>query len=258
MPASRYLKQIQAPGSVDRPPIRVTRPWLRPIPMPPARDLSLDLPGSARSGRGSRDRLAHERPMLGSMQQGRYTSAAWLLAGVDVAAAALALAAILLLAGGPALPALAIAPLLFAGGIAACGGYRRSFDELGGIVPRWVFRILAAGLFAWSAALLSSVGGPALDAGQQLSVWALAILISAVGRTAASPLLRRLRRPERWIVVGEEVTAGELAAYAPLRQYASIVCEVMINGNGSEDPDRAFALRLAERHRADRGGIAPR
>ena len=196
--------------------------------------------------------------MLGSMQQGRYTSAAWLLAGVDVAAAALALAAILLLAGGPALPALAIAPLLFAGGIAACGGYRRSFDELGGIVPRWVFRILAAGLFAWSAALLSSVGGPALDAGQQLSVWALAILISAVGRTAASPLLRRLRRPERWIVVGEEVTAGELAAYAPLRQYASIVCEVMINGNGSEDPDRAFALRLAEQHRADRVVIASR
>ena len=77
--------------------------------------------------------------------------------------AGLALAAILLLAGAPALPALPIAPLLFAGGIAAGGGYRRSFDELGGTVPRWVFRILAAGLFSWSAALLASAGGQALD-----------------------------------------------------------------------------------------------
>jgi hypothetical protein len=196
--------------------------------------------------------------MLGSMQQGRYAGAAWLLAGLDAISSGLALAAILMMGGAHALPALPIAPLLFGGAIAACGGYRRRSDELSGAGPRWIFRILAAGLFSWSAALLASTGGPALDAGAQVSLWALTVLISAAARTAAAPLVRRLRRPERWIVVGDEATAGELAAYAPLRHYASIVCEVMTSGNGSEDPDRAFALRLAEHHRADRVVIASR
>ena len=197
--------------------------------------------------------------MLGSMQQGRYASASWVLAGADVVGAGLALAAVLVLVGAHALPSLLVAPLVFGGAIAACGGYRRSADELGGARPRWVFRILAAGLFTWTAALLANATGPALGAGGQLSLWGLTVLLSAVGRMTVTPVVRRLRRPERWIVVGDEATTEELLAYAPLKDYASIVCEVnAARENGSDDPDRAFALRLAQHHRADRVVIASR
>jgi Glycosyl transferase family 2 len=197
--------------------------------------------------------------MLGSMQQGRYASASWVLAGVDVASAGLALAALFVLVGGQAIPSLVVAPLVFGGAIAACGGYRRSADELGGARPRWVFRILAGGLFTWTAALLANASGPALGAGAQLSLWGLTVLLSAVGRSAVAPLVRRLRRPERWIVIGDEAMTEELLAYAPLKDYASVVCKVKASSeNGSSDPDRAFALRLAERHRADRVVIASR
>ena len=198
--------------------------------------------------------------MLGSMQQGRYASASWLLAGIDFVSSALALAAIFILAGAQTLPALLIAPLAFAGAIAACGGYRRSYDELAGGSPRWVFRILAAGLFSWFAALLANGTGPeGLYDGAQLALWASTVLVSSLAREAAAPLLRRLQRPERWIVVGDEATTQELLTYAPLKHYASIVCEVKpASQNGLADPDRAFALMVVERHHADRVVIASR
>ena len=70
-------------------------------------------------------------------------------------------------------------------------------------------------------------------------------------RAVVTPLLQGLAPAERWVLVGEDDVADRLRAYAPLRQFATVIASVE-----PLEPDdsagRARALELVERHDADR------
>jgi hypothetical protein len=170
---------------------------------------------------------------------------------VDLVSSSIALAAVALIAGVGVFPALPVAPLLLVvfNGILGVYGANTSKGGLGGEDGMaWpVIRLAMAAVFAWSASLLTP-----LDGGAQLALWATFALLDTAGRTLTTPLLGRLDDVERWVLVGDETTAERLKAFAPLREYASIVCTVAPFEDRSNPADRVAALEIVDRYRADR------
>ena len=118
----------------------------------PSRGVTTD--GAA--GNGSA--LVQARPSLGSLPRVKRGPITLLRAAVDLLAASVALAAVLLESGSPAWPAIPIAPLVLVGLFQLAGLYGQS-DPLesgktsvkGGPFAR---RLLTSATFAWAASLL--------------------------------------------------------------------------------------------------------
>ena len=198
-----------------------------------------------------RGALVQDRPMLGSLPRARRGLGWWLPPAVDLVSSSIALAAVALIAGVGVFPALPVAPLLLVlfNGILGVYGANTSKAGLGGEDGMaWpVIRLLMAAVFAWSASLLTP-----LDGGTQLALWATFALLDTAGRALTTPLLGQLDDVERWVLVGDQTTADRLKAFAPLREYASIVCTVAPFEDRANPADRVAALEIVDRYRADR------
>jgi hypothetical protein len=214
--------------------------------MNPSTDLSLDrpFPGLARR----REALVQDRPTLGSMPRAKRGIGWWMLPLVDLLSSSAVLAIVVLIAGTDVFPALPVAPLLLVGVYGVLGIYgaspARGADE--GLA--WpVIRLLAATLFAWSASLLTPLGG-----GEQLALWGGFIALDTAARRLGAPLFQRLDQVERWVLVGDEATTQRLRAFEPLRAYAKVIATVPPGGDGSQSTARVAALEVVDRYRADR------
>jgi hypothetical protein len=202
-----------------------------------------------------RGALVQDRPTLGSLPRARRGFGWWLPPVVDLVSSSVALVAVALVAGVGVFPALPVAPLLLVllNGVLGVYGANTSKSGLGsedGMA--WpVIRLLMAAVFAWSASLLTP-----LDGGSQLALWATFAVLDTAGRALSAPLLGRLDRVERWVLVGDDSTADRLKAYEPLRNYASVVCTVAPFEDRSNPADRVAALEIVDRYRADRVVIA--
>jgi hypothetical protein len=217
-------------------------------------DISLDstFPAAAESRRGA---LVQDRPTLGSLPRASRGLSWWLSPTVDLISSSVALAAIALIAGVGVFPALPIAPLLLVGLNGLLGVYGANASKAGlgsedGMA--WpVIRLLMAAVFAWSASLITP-----LDGGSQLALWVTFAVLDTAGRALTAPLLERLEKVERWVLVGDEETAERLKGYEPLRRYASVVCTVAPFEDRSNPADRVAALEIVDRYHADRVVIA--
>jgi Glycosyl transferase family 2 len=212
-------------------------------------DLPLDrtFPG----GESRRGALVQDRPTLGSLPRTRRGLGWWLPPAVDLLSSSVALAVVALLAGVAVFPAFPVAPLLLIvlNGILGVYGASASRDGIGNEDGMgWpLIRLLMAAVFAWSASLLTP-----LDGGAQLGLWAAFAVLDTAGRALSAPLLGRLERSERWVLVGDEATSERLKAYEPLRRYATVVCTVAPFEDRSNPADRVAALEIVDRYRADR------
>lgn len=198
-----------------------------------------------------RGALVQDRPTLGSLPRARRGFGWWLAPSVDLLSSSLALVAVTLIAGVAVFPAFPIAPLLLIVLNAALGVYGAgaSRSGLGGEEGMaWpVIRLLLAAVFAWSASLVTPLSG-----GAQLGLWVGFALLDTAGRALSAPLRGRIDTIERWVLVGDEVTAERLKAYEPLRRYASVVCTVTPFEDPSKPADRVAALEIVDRFHADR------
>jgi Glycosyl transferase family 2 len=198
-----------------------------------------------------RSALVQDRPTLGSLPRARRGLGWWLPPVVDLLSSSVALIAVALIAGVGAVPAFPVAPLILIGlyGVLGVYGANASKNGLGaedGMA--WpVIRLLVAAVFAWSASLLTPLDGAA-----QLGLWVTFAVLDTAGRALTTPLLGRLDEVERWVLVGDEATAERLKAFAPLREYASVVCTVAPFEDRSNPADRVAALEIVDRYRADR------
>jgi hypothetical protein len=213
-------------------------------------DLPLDRTFS--TGVPQRTALVQDRPTLGSLPRARRSLGWWLPPVVDLISSSVALVAVTLAAGVAVFPALPLAPLLLVLVNGILGVYGANTSSKGGLGNEdgmaWpVIRLLLAAVFAWSASLLTP-----LDGGSQLALWAAFAVLDTAGRTLTAPLLGRLDRVERWVLVGDEATAERLKAYEPLREYASVVCTVAPFEDRSNPADRVAALEIVDRYHADR------
>ncbi len=219
-------------------------------------DLPLDQ--TFTTGVPQRGALVQDRPTLGSLPRASRGLGWWLPPALDLLSSSVALVVVALAAGSKVFPALPLSPLLLIVVYGALGVYgaRNQRGALGGEDGMaWpVMRLLVAALFAWSASLMIPLGG-----GAQLALWGIFIVIDTAARSFSSPLLRRLDPVERWVLVGDEVTASRLKAYEPLRAYATVVATVPPDDedDGSQ-ADRVAALQVVDRYRADRVVIATR
>ncbi len=220
-------------------------------------DLPLDRTFSP--GVPQRGALVQDRPTLGSLPRARRGLGWWLPPALDLLSSSVALIVVALAAGSKVVPALPLSPLLLIVVYGALGVYgaRNQRGGLGGEDGMaWpVMRLLVAALFAWSASLMIPLSG-----GAQLALWGLFMIIDTAARSFSSPLLRRLDTVERWVLVGDEVTASRLKAYEPLRAYATVVATVPPGDEEDEAKaaDRVAALQVVDRYRADRVVIATR
>jgi hypothetical protein len=195
--------------------------------------------------------VVHDRPTLGSMPGTRRDASLLIRPGADLFCSALATVFAAVLDGRAVLPAFPLTSLLVLAVCAILGDYGadpRRIPIEGKIGGReLVVRMLVASLLAWSAGL---IGG--LAVGAQIGLFAVFLLLDAAARLAAGPLLRRMRRQERWVLVGDEPTAERLRGFGPLRDFAQLV--------GAVDPDQGdpqsvvdiAALDVVERYHADR------
>ncbi len=204
---------------------------------------------SVESRRGA---LVQDRPTLGSLPRARRGLGWWLPPAVDLLSSSVALVAVTLLAGVAVFPAFPIAPLLLVvlnsilGVYGANAASRTGLDSEDGLA--WpLIRLLVAAVFAWSTSLITP-----LDGGAQLGLWIGFAVLDTVGRSLSAPMLGRLDKVERWVLVGDEATAARLKAYEPLRSYASIVCTVEPFEDRSNPADRVAALEIVDRYQADR------
>jgi Glycosyl transferase family 2 len=218
-----------------------------------ATDLPLDRPFPSKSRRDPA--LVQDRPTLGSMPRARRGAWWWLLPVIDLISGAVALALVAAATSTQLFPALPFAPLLLIFVYSALGVYgtHPSRGALGGDDGMaWpVIRLLVAALFAWSASLLIPLGG-----GAQLALWAGFVILDTLARRLSAPMLQRLDRVERWVLVGEEATAERLKAYEPLRAFATVVGTVPPEDDGSSTAGRVAALEVVDRYHADRVVIA--
>lgn len=221
--------------------------------MQPSTDLPLEQP--FRHPARLREAVVQDRPTLGTMPRARRGIGWWLLPVVDFVSATVALATIALASGSGVFPALPLTPMLLVFVYGALGVYgaqpaRGVLSDDDG--PAWpLIRLLVAALFAWSTSLLVP-----LDGGAQLALWGTFILLYALGRRICAPLVQRLDRPERWVLVGANSTAERLRAYAPLRAYATLVGTVPPGDGDSQVAGRVAALEVVERYHPDRVVIA--
>ncbi len=192
--------------------------------------------------------VVQDRPTLGSMPYARRGAWAWLVPLVDLVSSSIALTIVALVAGTAVFPALPIAPMLLVVVYGALGVYgsdpsRSSQDGLA-----WpVIRLLVAALFAWTASLLTP-----LDGTSQFALFIGFMLLDTVARKTSAPLSRRLDQIERWVLVGDDVTAERLRAYQPLRAYATVVATVPPAEKDPGTAGRVAALEVVERYHADR------
>jgi hypothetical protein len=198
-----------------------------------------------------RGALVQDRPTLGSLPRTSRSLGWWLPPVVDLFSSSVALTAVALIAGVGVFPALPVAPLLLIAlyGILGVYGANGAKNGLGsGDGMAWpVIRLLVAAVFAWSASLLTPLGG-----GAQLALLIAFAVLDTAGRALTTPLLGRLDDVERWVLVGDETTAQRLKAFAPLREYATVVCTVAPFEDRSNPADRVAALEIVDRYRADR------
>jgi Glycosyl transferase family 2 len=201
--------------------------------------------------------LVQDRPTLGTMPRARRGIGWWLLPAVDLISSSIALTAVALTSGADVFPALPLSPLLLVivyGVLGVYGAQPNKGTLGGGDGMAWpVMRLLVAALFAWSASLLIGLSG-----GAQLVLWAGFVVLDVVGRGFSAPLVQRLDRSERWVLVGDEATAERLKAYEPLRAYASVVATVPPSEDDSQATGRVAALEIVDRYHADRVVIGTR
>jgi hypothetical protein len=212
-------------------------------------DISLDSTFPAAESR--RGALVQDRPTLGSLPRARRGLGWWLPPIVDLLSSSVALVAVTQITGVGTFPAFPVAPLLLVAVNAMLGVYganapKSAFGGDDGMA--WpVIRLLMAAVFAWASSLITPLGG-----GSQLALWVGFAALDTIGRVLTAPLRGRLDDVERWVLVGDEVTAERLKAYEPLRRYASIVCTVTPFEDSSNPADRVAALEIVDRFGADR------
>ncbi len=219
-------------------------------------DISIDsaFPAAAESRRGA---LVQDRPTLGSLPRASRGLGWWLPPVVDLVSSSVALIAIALIAGVGVFPAFPVAPLLLVALNGLLGVYGANASKAGlgsedGMA--WpVIRLLMAAVFAWATSLITP-----LDGGSQLALWLTFAVLDTGGRALSAPLMGRLEKVERWVLVGDEETAERLKGYEPLRRYASVVCTVAPFEDRSNPADRVAALEIVDRYHADRVVIASR
>jgi nucleotide-binding universal stress UspA family protein len=220
--------------------------------MQPPSELPLDLDHSFNSSGARTEALVQDRPTLGAMPMARRGPAWWVLPGIDFISSSVALIAIGLLSGTALFPAIPVAPLVLVLVYGLLGVYgssrpsRRSPLSSNDGVGWPVIRLVVAALFAWSASLVTPLSG-----GEQLGLWVLFVLLDIVSWAIVTPYLQRFDSPERWVLVGDEATAERLRAYAPLREFATVVGTVPPQ-HGEGTPGRVAALDVVERYHADR------
>jgi hypothetical protein len=206
-----------------------------------------------------RGALVQDRPTLGSLPRARRGAGWWLPPALDLVCSSVALVVVAVAAGSTVFPALPLSPILLIAVYGALGVYgaRDQRGTLGGEDGMaWpMIRLLVAALFAWSASLMIPLGG-----GAQLALWGIFMVVDTAARSFSSPLLRRLDTVERWVLVGDEITASRLKAYEPLRAYATVVATIPAGDEEDESKaaDRVAALQIVDRYRADRVVIATR
>jgi hypothetical protein len=209
-------------------------------------DVPLDRPFQPQAN--PREAVVQDRPTLGAMPMARRGPGLWLLPLVDFFSSSVALAVVAAFDSVRFVPAFPLAPLVLVVVYALLGvyGVRSTRDEQNG--AGWpIIRFLVAGMFAWSASLLTPLGGI-----EQLGLWLGFIALDTACRTILSPHLERLNPQERWVLVGDEDTADRLHAYAPLKKYASVVGTVPPAEKDPGTAGRVAALEVVERYNADR------
>src|SRR5919204_247341 len=123
-------------------------------------ELSVELGAALGEPAASGASLVQQRPTLGSLPRARRDRAIWMAPAIDLLSAAAALAAIVTQNGAAAFPAILVAPFLFVAISSAIGAYGRigAATVVSGNEPASLARrLLAAALFAWSAAMLVSL-----------------------------------------------------------------------------------------------------
>jgi hypothetical protein len=209
-------------------------------------DVPLDSP--FQPSQAAPEALVQDRPTLGTMPLARRGPSLWLLPGVDFLASSVALAALAGLDGVGFAPAFPLAPLVLVVAYALLGLYGSQAARSADAGRGWpIIRVLVAGVFAWSASLLTDLGGV-----EQLGLWLGFIALDTALRAILSPYLERLNPQERWVLVGDEDTAERLRAYAPLKKYASVVGTVPPAERDPGTAGRVAALEVVERYHADR------
>jgi Glycosyl transferase family 2 len=209
-------------------------------------DVPLDGPFQPQGG--AREAVVQDRPTLGAMPMARRGPGLWLLPLVDFFSSAVALAVVVALGGVALAPAFPVAPLVLVVVYALLGVYGSPSPRAQEAGAGWpIIRALVAIAFAWSASLLTPLGGI-----EQLGLWLGFIALDTACRAILSPYLERLSPQERWVLVGEEDTADRLRAYAPLKKYASVVGTVPPAEKDPGTAGRVAALEVVERYHADR------
>jgi hypothetical protein len=192
--------------------------------------------------------LVQDRPTLGAMSMTKRGPALWLLPLADFFSSSVALAVVAALDGVGFVPAFPIAPLVLVFAYAMLGVYGGSSSRAEEGARGWpIIRFLVAALFAWSASLLTPLGGT-----EQLGLWLGFIALDTGLRSLLTPYLERFNPQERWVLVGDEDTADRLRAYAPLKKYASVVGTVAPVEKDPGTAGRVAALEVVERYHADR------
>jgi hypothetical protein len=195
-----------------------------------------------------REALVQDRPTLGAMQMTRRGPGAWLLPLADFFSSSVALAVVVALDGVRFAPAFPVAPLILVGAYGLLGVYGSSSARSEEGARGWpIIRFLVAALFAWSASLLTPLGGI-----EQLGLWLGFIALDTALRTILTPYIERFHPQERWVLVGDEDTADRLRAYAPLKKYAAVVGTVPPAEKDPGTAGRVAALEVVERYHADR------
>ena len=213
-------------------------------------DIPLDPPIGSR--RDPTEALVQDRPTLGTLPRTKRGAAWWFVPGMDLVVSSAAVLVVTTINDVAPFPAFPVAPLVLVAvyGMLGVYGTNPGRGAMEGVA--WpVIRVLVAALFAWTAALMTS-----LDGGSQLLLWALFVGLQFVGRSFTAPMLRHLDEVERWVLVGDQATAERLRSYAPLRSYAQVVATVP----PSDDADNARigALEVVDRWHPDRVVIASR
>lgn len=195
--------------------------------------------------------VVHDRPTLGSMPGTRRDASTLVRPAADLLCSSVVVIAVALLGGAAVFPAFPIAPLLVLAVCAVLGDYGTVGGKapLGGEVGARDFTtgVLVAALLAWTTGLIAGLG-----VADQLVLWALFLLLDAAARIAAVPLLRSLRRQERWVLVGDQQTAERLRGFRPLRDFADLVGTVGPEQEEDGEPVDVAALDVVERYHADR------
>ena len=192
--------------------------------------------------------LVQDRPTLGAMPMTKRGPGLWLLPVADFFCSSVALVVVAALDGVAFVPAFPVAPLVLVLVYAMLSVYGSASARAEEGARGWpIIRFLVAALFAWSASLLTPLGGI-----EQLGLWLGFIALDTALRSILNPYLDRMNPQERWVLVGDEDTAERLRAYAPLKNYASVVGLVPPAEKDPGTAGRVAALEVVERYHADR------